>query len=391
MSCICRQVLCWGALVISSSCGKPLAHSQAAPRPHQARWTISLKNYGWVPPRFESDRSFFRDFTIAKLMAVDDNTRLLFNSNDALAAYETVQQGDDWRTAKRTLRAFFLQADSGSLGNTREWQTCVRKDEGSGDSESRMIALDSGRFLVDACGTLTVYATDLSVVRQYKLERDSPIDIWAVQSVDEGKQIFLRHELLGVLSVGYEWRDTDTFSLLNSQHGDVYQGRGVRGADDGTFIAGGPYRTRVFVPGAPPRDLCTDPRCGDVSAEVVMGTRYLVIRSYWDGIGVVDRDRDLLWFNSPSRGGQQHDMSFGHVVTSSGRRFAVSVAGCSKKAVFDSVRVRSNMIFVYDVTDSKYLFAQPFEELSDFALSPDGKRLAVLNGDKISLFDINLD
>lgn len=386
-----RQVLCWGLLAISSFGGIPLAYSQtAAPQPHQARWTISLKNYGWSPPRYESDRSFFRDYTDAKLMAVDVNTRLLFISNDALVAYDTVQEGEDWHTAKRTLHAFFLHADDGSLANSWEWQTCVRKDDGYGDSESRIIALDGARFLVDACGTLAVYANDFSLVRQYKLELDSPIDIWAVQSVDEGKQIFLRHEVLGALSVRYEWRDTDTFSLINSQQGDVYQGRGVRGAEGGIFIAGDPYRTRVFVPGAPPRDLCTDPRYGDISSEVVMGTRYLVIWSYWEGVGVVDRDRDVLWFNSPSRSNQKHDISFGPVVTASSRsRFAVSVAGWSKRAVFDSVRVRSEMIFVYDVTDSKYLFAQPFKELSTFTLSPDGKRLAVLSGDKVSLFDIN--
>jgi hypothetical protein len=71
-------------------CDRPgETQAQGASSPAKPKWTVQLKNYGWKPPKSESNKKFFKDFTLAKLEAMDDNTRVLFISNDELVLYHT--------------------------------------------------------------------------------------------------------------------------------------------------------------------------------------------------------------------------------------------------------------------------------------------------------------
>ncbi|PYX62252.1 MAG: hypothetical protein DMG73_00515, partial [Acidobacteria bacterium] len=132
---------------------------------------IDLKKVGWKPALDESNRSFFKDFSTAKLEALDDRTKILFLTKDLVVVYHTKQEGKNWRTATRQLEAFFISAKDGSLLRTEHWPTVVRRSEDElRDSEARLIPLQDGRFLVMAHGMMMLYAFNLDLVKQLELK-----------------------------------------------------------------------------------------------------------------------------------------------------------------------------------------------------------------------------
>ena len=152
-----------GRLIILAfllSLGPPGPSLTAAPsRPN---WTVALKKYGWSPAESESNKSFFSDFTLAKLEAMDDNTRVRFVSDDVIVAYHTKREGSDWRTAIRHLEGFFISAKDGKMLSVKDWPTVVRGSNSDLiDSESRLIPLSKGRFLVLANKTMMLYGNNL--------------------------------------------------------------------------------------------------------------------------------------------------------------------------------------------------------------------------------------
>ena len=57
--------------------------AQSASSLAKPKWTVELKKYGWIPPKSVSNKKFFKDFILAKLEALDENTRVPFISNYA--------------------------------------------------------------------------------------------------------------------------------------------------------------------------------------------------------------------------------------------------------------------------------------------------------------------
>ncbi|MGH9518205.1 MAG: hypothetical protein ACRD2D_01090, partial [Terriglobales bacterium] len=159
-------------LILLIVCGSSSENSAEGPRPgqaHAAIWTVDLRSYGWRGPITESNREFFRDFTLEKLAAEDIRTKLLFISNDVLVAYHTKVDGRDWRTAKRSLDGFFLKVGDGSLLARRQWPSVLRKDGSDADTEARIVALQNGKILVISDGILMLYSDHLQLIDQHKL------------------------------------------------------------------------------------------------------------------------------------------------------------------------------------------------------------------------------
>jgi len=166
----------------------PFGNAQAASAPHP-KWAIELKAYGWSASKPVSNKAFFKDFSLAKLEAMDPNTRASFVNDDVIVAYHTKQEGQDWRTTSRQLEAFFISAKDGQLLRKKEWPTVVRGSETNlQDSESRLIPLRNGRFLVFANRTMMLYGSDLELIAQKKLEPSTLADLWSVQSVAGGQK-----------------------------------------------------------------------------------------------------------------------------------------------------------------------------------------------------------
>ena len=358
-----------------------LSAQEALPTLQRPRLTVSLKKYGYVPRKSVSNRIFFRDISVGKLMALDPGLKLLFISEDVLVAYSTIEKGSDWRTASRQLEAYFIRTSDGMLLAKKTWQSAIRKDESDADTESRVIALRDGRFLIDANGTLMLYGSDLTLIREKTLEPFGSSDMWGVQSVSDGREIFIRHETTACpdpdrCPVQYEWRDAESFQLLDSTVGDVFQGRGVQGAGDGVYIGWSSNANTIFGPNRTPQKICDDPRCSGTVVDAFLPRDLLVISSYFDGVGVVDRQRGLLWFNAPSVQ-RVHSLSFGEIETTArGNRFGIWVSAI-RKSVFDSVMVKSSVLFVFDTDSPKHVLAIPEPPGGGlFSLSPSGSQLA---------------
>jgi hypothetical protein len=98
--------------------GPSETQAQSVSSAAKPKWTVELKKYGWTPAKSESDKKFFKDFSLTKLEAMDYNTRILFISNDELVVYHTKQAGQDYRTATRQVEAFFFRSQDGSLIQT---------------------------------------------------------------------------------------------------------------------------------------------------------------------------------------------------------------------------------------------------------------------------------
>ena len=361
----------------------------------RSTWSVDLHRYGWMPPPSESNRAFLENFSISKLAALDMATRVAFVDDKTIVAYHSRQITEhDQRKPGRYLEAWFLQSNDGSLRRKTQWHTAVRKDNGQADSEGRIFSYSNGKFIVDADGTITLYDASLRTITQQRLEPFGATDMWGLQLLEDG-ELFLRYESLTQSSVRYEWRDGSTFQLLRSMPGSIMRGRNVRSANRGLITQCKGGGVCVLDPTGQIHIVCNDSFCRDedVNVNALIGTHMLGISSFRRGVGVVDDARGLLWFDEAApRTHGAPDCQMGETrVARSGARFGVWVSGYHN-CVFDSTDVSSLplIIFVFDATNPRSIFRVQIDRRGtmDFALSQDGRAMAVLNGSEVSLYRI---
>ena len=376
----------------------PLGNSRSASVP-SPDWAIELKAYGWTAPNSPSNKAFFKDFSIAKLEAVDQNTRVSFLNGDVIVAYHTKQEGQDWRTATRHLEAFFISAKNGSLLSRKEWATAVRGDESDLlDSESRLIPLSNGRFLVFANRTMMLYGIDLKLIAQKKLESSTSADLWSAQSVAEGREIFLRHQSSSDQQTTYYWLASDTLLPLSQMpgfRGGNFSVAAIAGEDFVLAALGfsGPGMTtgigKIGLDGST-KLICSDQFCREAGGTVVSSQRIAISGRH--GIGVVDPEQGLLWSKRIPSTSNANDFQFGIQSAMSGNVFAVWVRAY-RGAMFDGVKMGSSpTLLVYDVTSPKLLRAIPMDHQRgdfDFALSPDGSEVVIFDGAAMRLYAVH--
>lgn len=369
------------------------AAEHVKPKPALSPTTvIDLQQIGWKPPRTESNRAFFKDFTLSKLFAVDDNTRVTFLTEDLLVVDHTIQEGNDWRAAPRRMQAFLVQAKSGALLATNDWVTRPRTAmDDRFDSESRITPLHEGHFVVLANGTLLLYSSTFELLKQRKLEPYAAGDRCAVQSTGAGTTIFLRQESKSG-KVIYSWLNVDTLDTTYEMPG---YGEGelafVQAAEDAVFTLSkvGVERvdqnrriTEIPVP-------MTFPGTGLVT---VLSTRYVGVTDR-NGIRIVDVKNGSVWARDVEKRYIDRAFAFGELKpTVPGNRFAVSVVSV-QKGKFDGIEINSNpTILVYEVVTPKeptVIRLKPRASDWDFALSPSGQRLAVFDGKNVEIYTLD--
>jgi hypothetical protein len=368
-------------------------HPQSTSSGVHAKWTIELKKYGWTPAKSESDKKFFKDFTLAKLEGLDQNTRVLFISNDELVVYHTKQEGENYRTASREVEAFFVNAQDGSLLQTKLWPVQMRKSEiDLRDSEARLVPLQGDRFLILANGTIMTYDRDLNLINQETLEPSSSTGPWSVQAVAGGAQVFLRHE--PGPAVTYEWRASDTLQLLRKTPGyrdPHFHPQYLVSAGENAVFTGSSSGIKMITPDQQLKTICEDKFCRGDGHLQVFASRYIVF-SGRTGIGVIDIAHGLVWSKTIGTNLNPNDVQFGHIVSSiSGTRFGVWMTSY-RKTLFDGVKVhQSPVLLIYDATNPKLLCSIPMKLYGDFnfALSPDEKHVAIFNDASLTLYALD--
>lgn len=367
--------------------------AQSATSAAKPKWAVALKKYGWIPPKSVSNKKFFKDFTLAKLEGLDQNTRVLFISNDELVVYHTKQEGENYRTATREVEAFFVNAQDGSLLQTKLWPVQMRKSEiDLRDSEARLVPLQGDRFLILANGTVMIYDHDLNLINQEILEPSSSTGPWSVQVVAGGAQVFLRHE--PGRAVTYEWRASDTLQLLRKTPGyrdPHFHPQACVTAGENAVFTGGRSGIEMITPDQQMKIICDDPFCRGDGHLQVLASRYIVFAGR-TGIGVIDQDHGLVWSKTIGPELKPNDVQFADAFSSiSSTRFGVWMTSY-RKTLFDGVKVhQAPVLLIYDATNPKLLWSIPIKQYGEFdiALSPDEKHVAIFSGASLRLYMID--
>jgi hypothetical protein len=379
------------ALTVCSDVAKRTTSPQIAPPPTMV---VNLMKIGWAPPPRESNRAFFKDFTLEKLFAMDENTRVVFLSEDVVVVYHTKQQGKDWRTASLVMEAWFIRIKDGILLFTHCWPVGMRKSQDDLiDSEGRLIPLGNGHFVVLTEGVIRLYGPNVDLLREKKLEPSGLGDYWSVQNALDGREIFLRHASTSS-GVEYFWLAVDTLEALDKVGG--YQGRdysiGGAIADKNAAFERSRIGIRMIDRDQRFKIICDDPLCRETGSFEMLPLHSLGW-SGMSGIGIIDTVRGgLVWSKLVEPQYRDKAFEFGRMRSAmSGTNLAVWVSA-NRRALFDEVQMSSLTILVYDIANLKsrpsVFHMKTVKSDWDFALSPNGTKLAFFNGASVEIFSL---
>jgi hypothetical protein len=363
------------------------------------RWTAQLKQYGWSRPKAESNKAFFEDFTLSKLEALDIRTKVAFTSETQAVVFHTQQVGHDWQTASRQLQAFFINTVDGSLLMKKDWPASTRGSESDLiDSESRLIPLDQGSIAVMADRKITVYDERRQQVKERKLEASHAGDLWSIQSVANGKELFLRHQSSEDKRTTYLWLDSTSLSEVATMPGPMGKSFSVPVTPGENFVL---TYSEYLSPGVTSgiiklnldgstATICSEQLCREDHV-LAYSSPFLVI-SGRRGIAAIDLNRGLRWQGQIPPTSNPNQFQFGNVRTSmSGSTFALWITS-TRDSSFDGVPICKNpKVFVYDTESGKLLatlLINPKSGDFDFALSPGGSQLMIFDGSAIRLYAV---
>jgi hypothetical protein len=245
---------------------------------------------------------------------------------------------------------------------------------------------------------MNLYSGDLELLKTQKLEPNAEADFWNVQSVDQGRGIFLRHESRSQEQVTFSWLDPNTLAVKTQTppYPWQYEYRGmhmqglVTAGDDAVFVS-----TRSGGMGLLSRDeiraVCEEQICRE-GREMAPLSSHLVALIGHTGVGVLDTGRGLQWSKFLSQPYDLNRFQFGGLQASmSGTRFGFWIDG-SQKVILDGVKVTGwGRIFVYDAETGRLVYTSPLRPKTwdwDFALSPSGTKLAMFDGAKVRIYSL---
>jgi hypothetical protein len=370
------------ALLLVSNVGVA-SSQQLAPIP-SPQVAVNLGKLGWKASLPESDASFFRNFSLERLEAVDYGGRVTFLNDDVLVAYHTVHQNQanrDFRSVRYELEVFFLRAEDGALLFTKRWETVPRKTTVDlWDTESRVIPVSRNLFLVHARGMLMLYASDLSLLQEKKLdlllekklEPAGDNDLWAAQGITEGRYVLLRHGMRSQNYARYEWLAVPSLEMKYQIGSDSL--RNPLGTED-AIIGGSDSGIQRLDLGERVTAICQNQVCVKPDELAMLGpNRIAFVERASVGLGVIDAERGLLWSDHID---SKYAGIYALKAAASGTKLAFHVV-TAKKVSFHGEKIgRSPVLFVYGAESQIPRYVLHLDILSDYALSPDGKRLAV--------------
>jgi hypothetical protein len=370
----------------------------ATPIGNRPRWVAQLKNYGWSAPKAESNKAFFRDFALSKLEATDIRTRVAFISEAQAVVFHTQQVGEDWQTASRHLQAFFINTDDGTLLTRKEWPTAIRGSENDQiDSESRIIPVKDG-IAVIAKPAIILYDRRLGMVKQRQMEPSAAGDLWSVQSVANGRELFVRHQSSANQLANYSWLDSASLPEVSTMQGPTGKQFSVPVTPGENFVL---TYSEFLHPGVSTgitklssdgsaRTICSAQLCRE-DHSIAYSSPFVVV-SGRRGIAVADVDHGLRWSKQIPPTADPNEFQFSSIRTSmSGNTFAVWLSS-TRNTSFDGVPVgKTPRMYVYDTESGKLLVTFLIQRQSgdfEFALSPNGSQLIILDGAGVGLYAV---
>ena len=340
-----------------------------------------------------SNSTFFKDFTPTKLAALDVSTRVSFAGEHNIVVYHTID-GEGLESMYRTLEAFVLDAEHGNLLRKMTW-TSRSRQSGSEllDSEGRIVQLSKGRFLVAANGLLLLYDHTGQLLAQKKLEPFGREDLWAVQPLSAGQQIFLRHQSALSRETTYYWLALDSLSIISEMqgfHGSEYS-VGVTAGHNFVLLGSPDSGIRMIKQNGSEETICNATLCRQDHTLSFLDQHRIGI-SGREGFGILDIDKGLTWSKTLALSAERKNIQVGNIRWAlSGTAFAVWLQAIHSQ-LFDGIKVgQSPTVFVFDPELSSHVLAMnlnPVDFDFDFALSPSGDRMAVFDGSNLKIYQM---
>ncbi len=381
----------------------PLLAEEAQPLPSS---TIDLATFGYSKAKsaYISDKKAFRDLS---LLVQDDKSRLSFVSPDTVAVYFTrtaTKTDGEAGKASATMEALFIDVDARKLIKRQSWNTLKRQwFNESYDTESRVMEVHNG-FLVHAGGMLELYTPDLRLVNKYDLCTDEPEckGMWSVKVAPGGDVIYVQpfaqlnrvrsgtvSYFAGADDANGRWLRSDSFQKIGDQN---YFG-GPDSISNNAIVTKRAHCLDLQGIGEPSHHLSCSRPVADGFPTFLNDREILSIHD--DGFSVLSTGGTEIWTKGGiDPGGRRTVFVSNHRRSMDGSRFAVSLSGLKKKIEFDGVllaRGPLETILIYDESCRQNVFSVAYRigaHDSDFALSPDGHTLAVLEGTTINVYTL---
>ena len=404
-----RCLSMWKKLFLAIACligfavVAPLLAKEAQPLP-SAMIDLSTLGYRKANAVHVSDKEAFRN---SALFMQDDQSRLSFVSPNTLAVYFTLLfNGTDAETRPSSgyqMEAFFVDVDARKLIKRQNWNTLKRQwFNDSYDTEGRVIEVHNG-FLVHAGGMLELYTPDLRLVNKYNLCTDEPEckGMWSVKAAPGGDVIYVQpfaqlnqvrrgtvSYFAGAGEANGRWLRSESFQKIGNQN---YFG-GPDSISNNAIVTEMAHCLDLQGIGEPSHHLsCSNPVA--YGFPTFLNDRE-ILSVHDDGFSVLSTEGTEIWTKGGSDPSGRRTFFVGsHRRSMDGARFAVSLSG-SKKVEFDGVRLARGpfeTIVVYDEKCRQRVFNVTYRigaRDSDFALSPDGRTLAVLAGAAINVYKL---
>lgn len=351
---------------------------------------------------YHSNKDVFRDLT---LLMQDGHVRLSFVSENMLAVYfnRPPDQNGGGPGASYPMEVFFVSTDSGKLIEHRTWGTLKRQwFNDSYDTEGRILEVRNG-FLVDAHAKLELYSPDLRLEKTYDLRGNASAStgMWSVSVAPGGDVIHIQpsEQTTQVRrgSVSYftdagemesTWLRSDSFEHAGTLR---YLGS-IHSVSHDSIVTKRAHCLDLEQAGKPPRHLTCSPPANTGVPTFLNDEEVLSV--YYTGFSVLSTNGKEIWSAGGSDPGVRRTLAIeSHARSMSGSRFAISLTGYKRKAVFDNVPVAHSplhTVIAYDECCRQPIFSitPTIPTVADFALSPEGHTLAILAGTTISLYTL---
>jgi len=394
------RVLISLVLLMGSVLGSNASDSSQSP---PVRLRIDLPQMLYRPAdSYHSNKDVFRDLT---LLMQEGHIRLSFVSENVLAVYfnRPPDQNSDGTGAAYPMEVFFVSTDSGKLIEHRTWSTLKRQwFNDSYDTEGRILEVRNG-FLVDANAKLELYSPDLRLAKTYDLRGNASAStgMWSVAVAPGGDMIHIQPSeqttqirrgsvsyFTGAGEMESTWLRSDSF--VNT--GTLRYFGCIHSASHDSIVTKRAHCLDVEQAGKPTRHLTCSPPANTGVPTFLNDEEVLSV--YYTGFSVVSTNGEEIWSAGGSDPGIRRTLMIEKQRRSmSGSRFAISLTGYTRKAVFDKVPVAHSplhTVIAYDERCRQPIFnmALTIPRLADFALSPGGRTLAVLSGNTISVYTL---
>lgn len=361
----------WRSILTVAVCCVAAASQEAVPR---VIGQVDLGKYGYETRPIGTDKEFFNDYSIGKLLALDtDHVATL--SNDITVVYGTrVSAGDSI-----SLKAYFIQARTGKLDHYQEWHVSPRLERSDLlDGTNRIYGLHDGKFMVALSRALVIYDSD------YKIIKESPIDadvkLFSIQIMNRGSIIFLRRQL--ATGAHFSWLDVDSLEPLRTLQSDKFSTTGVVALKESVMFPVLHNGIESMTLDGSARPACGDDRCSSAILFPLSSDSFLVMArgTVMNMMG----DGKIVWSKQNSAMGGKTWHNFVPVALHSldGSTIALDVAG---NGFYDGVKLKSSGVWmIYEAQTGRFICAIPFatNQSGDagFSVSPGGSYFASLNG-----------